>query len=72
MQFLTPPYPSIKELKHRHPEYSRLKVVRHTLRGKINDNGNLDVSMPVHVISIDKSKRKRQGKLDRYVIYRLD
>jgi hypothetical protein len=64
MDFITPYYPSLKALRKAHPEYRNLKVAREPLRGRIRDDGRLEVSMKVYRIDIKELKdllEKRGG-----------
>ena len=80
MDFLTPFYPSVKALKKAYPEYRRLKVVRTPLRGRVNENGDLEITMTVYrvtpggrpltdipISSNDSEDEERSGDLDRYI-----
>lgn len=77
MSFLTPFYPSVKALKKAHPEYRRLKAADTPLRGKMNEDGSIEVGMMVYVLSLEDVKRNLSSKhrnkrkhstLDRYIL----
>ncbi len=67
MDFLTPLYPSVKDLKKAHPEYRRLKVVDKVIRGRFNEDGSIEVYLPVYKIEISREgKRHRKSNLLTY------
>jgi len=77
MSFLTPLSPSVKALKKSHSEYRMLKVVRTPLRGRMNEDGSLEVGMMAYVLDLEDIKRnlrskhksrKKHSGLDRYII----
>ena len=56
MDFVTPFYSSVKQLKKMHPEYKNLKVKnlfgRKGITGKLNRDGTITVRMKVYKIPI--------------------
>ena len=58
MDFVTPYFPSLELLKKRYPQYRNLKVAREPLRGRIREDGKLEVTMKVYRFDLNDMLKK--------------